>query len=170
MNILFLGRLDDFKDPITFVRAASKLEQHKFILAGEGPLFQECKNEAKTQNISFLGWVNHSKAQELMKEADIFCQLSPIENIWAASLIEAMKNKKAIICTDAGYTNKYLKNGQHVLLIPAKSPDAIIEAIKRLQNSKLRAKLGRNAHNFIKKNMTVQKITKEILCAIQEII
>jgi glycosyltransferase involved in cell wall biosynthesis len=80
--------------------------------------------------------------------------LSPYENIWAATLISAMKHKKAVICTDVGYTRTFLKHGYHVILIPPKDPAALAEAITKLANdSELRRMLGENAHSFVKENL-----------------
>ena len=52
MNILFAGRLVDFKDPVTFVKAARLLSQnmtesaHQFVIAGDGELLEECRKLA----------------------------------------------------------------------------------------------------------------------------
>jgi glycosyltransferase involved in cell wall biosynthesis len=170
MKILFAGRLVDFKDPLTFIKAALLLnrdpttEVHDFIVAGDGELLKACKQlAAKQANINLLGWIEQKKVTELMIQADVFCQLSPFENIWAASLISAMKHKKAIICTNVGYTNQFLKDGQNAILIPARDETRLAEAITALsENPELRGKLGTNAYTFVEEHLTVQKIATEI--------
>lgn len=170
MNILFAGRLVDFKDPVTFVKAARLLSQnitepaHQFVIAGDGELLEECKKLAfGYKNISILGWVKPEKVDDLMAHADIFCQLSPYENIWASTLISAMKHKKAVICTNVGYTTKYLTHGYHTFLIPPKNHVALAEAISILANdNELRRRLGENAYNFVQKNMSIQQIANQI--------
>jgi len=170
MNVLFVGRLVDFKDPVTFVKAARLLSQstieqaYQFVIAGDGGLLEECRKLAfGYENISILGWVKPEKVNDLMSRADIFCQLSPHENIWATTLISAMKNKKAIICTNVGYTGTYLTHKYDVFLIPPNNHVALAEAINILANdAELRHMLGENAYSFVKKNLSIEKITDQI--------
>ena len=170
MNILFAGRLVDFKDPVTFIKAARLLSQnmtepaHQFVIAGDGDLLEECRKLALGyKNISILGWVKPEKVDDLMIHAEVFCQLSPYENIWASTLISAMKHKKAIICTNVGYTDKYLTHKHHAFLIPPKNHVALAEAINILANdNELRQRLGENAYAFVQKNLSIQKIANQI--------
>ncbi|OGD48229.1 hypothetical protein A3K79_07190 [Candidatus Bathyarchaeota archaeon RBG_13_46_16b] len=170
MKILFVGRLVDFKDPVVFLKAARLLSSnaaetpHEFIIAGDGGLMKECKELARGfDNIHLLGWVKQEIVNDLMHQADVFCQLSPYENIWAATLISAMKHKKAIICTNVGYTSTFLKNDHHAILIPSRDHAGLAKAITRLSNdSELRRVLGENAFSFVQENLSVEKITDEI--------
>lgn len=170
LNILFVGRLVDFKDPVTFVKAARLLGQnmiepaHQFVIAGDGRLLEECRKLAfGYENISILGWVKPEEVNDLMSRADIFCQLSPYENIWASTLISAMKHKKAIICTNVGYTDTYLTHKYHVFLIPPNNHVALAEAINNLANdNELRCMLGKNAYSFVQENLSVEKIADQI--------
>jgi glycosyltransferase involved in cell wall biosynthesis len=170
MNVLFVGRLVKFKDPVTFIKAARLLSQSKiesayqFVIAGDGELLEECKKLALGhQNITLLGWVKPEKVMDLMSQADIFCQLSPYENIWATTLISAMKYKKAIICTNVGCTGKYLKHKYHVFLITPNDHVALAEAISILaSDDDLRRTLGENAYSFVQENLSIEKITDQI--------
>lgn len=164
MKVLFVGRLVDFKDPVTFIKAAQLLAYHQFILAGDGELMKECVILAEGfGNICLLGWVKHEDVNALMDEADIFCQLSPYENIWASTLISAMKHKKAIVCTDAGCTKSFLKNYFHALLIPPRDHVALAKAITRLAvNDELRLGLGESASSLVEDTLSVERIVGEI--------
>lgn len=164
MKILFAARLEAVKNPITFVEAGMQLPNHEFTVAGDGSLRKQCELLAScSNNVKFLGWVNSEAIRRLMRETDIFCQLDNIENIWSSSLVAAMKNKKAIICTNVGYTNRYLKDNYHVLLISPRSCSELVGAIERLANSiDLRQRLGENAQIFVHENLSIEKIVKEI--------
>lgn len=170
MNVLFVGRLVKFKDPVTFVKAACLLSQspakppYQFVIAGDGELLEECRNlTLGYENISILGWVKPEKVNDLMSRADIFCQLSPYENIWATTLISAMKYKKAIICTNAGYTGTYFRHRHDIFLIPPSNYVALAEAINILANdNQLRCTLGENAYSFVQENLSIEKITAQI--------
>ena len=170
--VLFAGRLDTFKDPLTFVEAANLLIKrgergNTFLIAGEGPLSGEIKayidKRGIEDRVKMLGWVSHEEVQSLMNIADIAVQLSPVENIWAAVLIEVMAHKKAIICTNAGKTAEFLKDGWEVLLIEPRDPEKLAEKIALLsENEGLRRKLGQNAFDYAKRNFDVKEIGKEI--------
>jgi glycosyltransferase involved in cell wall biosynthesis len=170
LKILFVGRLVDFKDPIAFIKAARLLSSnspetiHQFTIAGDGELMKECQELARGyDNIHLLGWVKQEIVNDLMDQSDVFCQLSPYENIWAATLISALKHRKAVICTNVGYTSNFLKHGYHVILVPPRDPAALAEAITKLANdSKLRRVLGENAYSFVKEILGVDRIADEI--------
>lgn len=167
MKIIFAARLIDFKDPITFVRASLVLPQHDFVVAGDGKLLNECRKMAG-RNVTFLGWVPQSVVNENMTIADVFCQLSPVENIWSSSMILAMKIKKAMVCTNVGYTNRFLENGVHALLIPARNEIALANALVRLENEELRQTLGMNAYQCYRNALEITGIIKQIRALIQE--
>jgi glycosyltransferase involved in cell wall biosynthesis len=170
--VLFAGRLDTFKDPLTFVEGANLLIKrgergNTFLIAGEGSLSGEIKayidKRGIEEKVKMLGWVSHEEVQSLMNIADIAVQLSPVENIWAAVLIEAMAHKKAIICTNAGKTAEFLKDGGEVLLIEPRDPEKLAQKIALLsENEDLRRKLGQNAFDYAKRNFDVKEIGKEI--------
>lgn len=156
MKILFLGRLDNFKDPITFVETAKLLPNHEFLLCGDGPLMDECRKRAEhIPNLQVLGWVD----RKIMGECDVFCQLSPFENLWAASMIESMYKKIPIIATNVGYTEKYMQ-GKAILIQP-ESPRALAKAIKQYEDPELRKKMSMTAYNFAKKELSLKNIAKE---------
>ena len=166
MKILFAARLEAVKNPIMFVKAGVQLPDHEFIVAGDGSLRKQCEMLARgRKNIVFLGWVDTENMKRLMDETDVFCQLDSVENIWSSSLVAAMKNKKATICTNTGYTSKYLKDNYHVLLISQKEPSELVRAIERLSNdTELRRMLGVNAQALVNENLSTEKIVKEIRC------
>jgi glycosyltransferase involved in cell wall biosynthesis len=156
MKILFLGRLDDFKDPLTFIATAKLCNEHTFLLCGDGPLMAECKKRAEhIENLQVLGWVD----RKIMGECDVFCQLSPVENLWAASMIESMYQKVPIIATNVGYTDKYMKG--RAILIQPESPKALAKAIKQYEDPELRKKMASEAYKFAKKELSLKNIAKE---------
>jgi glycosyltransferase involved in cell wall biosynthesis len=166
LKILFAARLEAVKNPITFVEAGMQLPHHEFIVAGDGSLRKQCEVLASSSsNITFLGWVDAETVGRVMKEADVFCQLDNIDNIWSSSLVAAMKNKKAVICTNTGHTSIYLKDNYHVLLISPQKSSELVSAIERLSNdAELRHRLGENAQAFVHENLSTEKIVEEIEC------
>lgn len=170
MKILFAARLTDFKDPLTFIKTSTLMQKHQFIVAGSGKLMTKCREEAGS-NVKFLGWVTQTEVNQLMDECQIFCQLSPFENIWSSSLVGAMKHKMAIICTDVGYTRLYLQNMFNVLLIPSRNPKQLMLAIRKLvKDERLRFYLGENASLYVKERMCCGNILKSIELLVHSIV
>lgn len=169
MNILFAARLDPFKDPLTFVEAARLMPHHSFFLAGEGPLRNDCVRAA-SGNVTFYPWLPERELRDLRLKSDVFCQLSPVENVWAGSLIESMKMGMAVVCTDVGYTKQYLTDGFHLLLVPPRDPRAVAVAVRRLEDWKLRSYLGENARNFVSSNLSIARITAKVIGIAESIV
>ena len=98
-----------------------------------------------------------------LSAADIFLQTSPIENIWATSLMEAMLMGKAIIATDVGYTSQYLRDREEVLLIEPKNPKKLAEAIVELsEKQELGTQMGKKCSDYALQEFDCNKIIDKI--------
>jgi len=174
--VLFVGSLNDFKDPITFIEAANILinilqkTDIKFNIVGTGILEKKCKMLVKQYNldsyISFYGAV--SNVEEHYKNCDVFCALSPIENIWSTTLQEALCMDKPCIVTETEYSKRLLTHEQDAFLIPSKQSAKLAESILKIKSDiKLRDKLSNtkwkkefNIEKIVMKLYTLMRITK----------
>ncbi len=138
-KVLFLARVDKDKDPITFIKAAKLLRKYKdiiFILVGTGKLFdhvKEFKQKNKLSNVYLVGW--SSTPERWFCTADVYCALSPIENIWSTTLQEAIMADLPIISTKVGYTTRVLTHLKNAYLIPPSNPVELARAILFLRNN-----------------------------------
>jgi len=168
--ITFLAMLEDSKDPLTFVRSIPLvLEKRKdvlFVVMGDGRLMPEIKKEVIelgiTKNVQILGL--RSDRQEILNASDIFCALSPLENIWSGTVQEAMFCRVPMIVTRAGKTEEHLEHKKTAYLIAPRSPSELASAIlELLGDGKLREELGKNARLLFDRNWDREKITNQWL-------
>jgi phosphatidyl-myo-inositol dimannoside synthase len=154
----FAGRLNYFKDPLTFIRACATLKERgaSFIalLAGDGDLKAECScsiEKLSLQNcVRLLG--DRQDVEYLYRAADVAVHISPIENTWANTIAEAMFCETPIIITDVGHTRTTFTNGLDCIIIPACDPMALADKLMLVAQDKLLArKLTEGADALIKK-------------------
>jgi len=135
-------------------------ENIKFIIAGGGPLEESLRQQATELGISnyihFTGW--RSDALKFMNAFDIFIMPS----LWEALpivLLEALASRKTIITTDVGDNSKIIDHMTNGVLIPAKDPQAITNAILELaDNPPLREAMRKRAFDSYINNYTSKKM------------
>lgn len=139
--ISFVGRLNYFKDPLTFIAACNelKLAGYEFVavLAGDGDLRQEC--EAMINDNDLLGQVfllgNRQDTENIFASSTLTVHISPIENTWANSIAEAMYIGCPVILSDSGYTTKTFTDRVDCLLVKPSDPKLLANSIIELINS-----------------------------------
>lgn len=172
IRIGMVGRLDAIKGLNFLIEALPNVRQrinekfHVYIV-GDGPeeeaLQNQVKNLAVEDLISFEGY--HNNIPAWLKAWDIFCLPSLQEN-HSIALLEAMRASKAIICTSVGGNPETVTDGLEALLVPAKDPQAIADAlIKLIQSASLRQELEKNAHTKFIRCFTAD-VMKARLCEI----
>ena len=147
-TILHIGRFMKVKNHETLIRAfATFVKKHpcsKLQLLGEGEMFDEMQNLAKTLDVAdkveFLGL--QSNVYPFLHKADIFCLPSEYEGV-PMTLIEAMGTGLPIIASNVGGIPDMLTNNEDALLIKPTS-DELNEAMERLyQSDTLREEFGK---------------------------
>jgi glycosyltransferase involved in cell wall biosynthesis len=103
--ITFVGRLTQIKRPDRLLDVANEcktrgLDVH-FLIAGEGELFQSCKERAKRENLNltFFGW--RSDIDQIFAASDIAILTSDNEGI-PLTLIQAAQASLPIVATNVG--------------------------------------------------------------------
>jgi glycosyltransferase involved in cell wall biosynthesis len=156
--IPFVGRLDFFKDPLTFIHACAVLRQQgiSFMapIAGDGNLMSECQQEIQRYQlhdcIILLG--TRSDPERLFRIAAVTIHISPVENTWANVIAEAMFMEVPVVLSDAGYTQRLFTHEKDCLIVPAQHPVALAGALQCLiENRALRTKLIRGARELLRK-------------------
>ena len=155
--IPFVGRLDSFKDPLTFIQACAVLRQHgvSFMapIAGDGNLMSECKQEIQRYKlydcVILLGM--RSDPERLFRIATATIHISPVENTWANVIAEAMFMEVPVVLSNAGYTQRLFTHEKDCLIVPAQNPVALAGALQCLiENRALRTKLTRGAGELLR--------------------
>ena len=141
----FVGRLTQIKRPDRLLDVAAAMVAREvpihFLIAGEGELFQSCKERAKVENlpITFLGW--RKDIANLFSASDIAILTSDNEGI-PLTLIQAAQAGLPIIAPAVGSISDIVKNDVTGYLTTPQ-PGAIASALSAVAtDSGLRTRLG----------------------------
>lgn len=146
--VAFIARLYDFKDPMTLVDAIPDvLEQDpavQFAIIGDGVLLDEVRRRVKSlgvaPNVAVPG--ARSDINEILAASSVFVAISPIENIWSATISEATAVGVPCVMSDAGHTSQIFTSGIDCLMIQPGDSQGLATAIMcLLADSELRGSL-----------------------------
>jgi len=131
------------------------------ILAGEGKLRRELEAQAHSlglqDHVRFLGWVS-AASRRALPACDIFVQSSHWEAM-SVVVLEAMAGAKPMVITSVGENARVVINEQSGLVVPARSPQALADALTRLLDDvDLRHRLGAAAQQRFGELFTVQQM------------
>ncbi len=140
----FLGRLDPVKRVDDLIEAVGELGElvhlHIFGDGSEGPrIVRKIAQLQLSNRITLHGPV--ARPQEALGRVGILVLPSDAEG-FGLVLIEAMAAGVAVIATDVSGIRDVVRDGQTGLLVPARSPRALAQAIQRMvKDEALRARL-----------------------------
>lgn len=134
----FVGRLNYFKDPLTFIDACAHLHRRGVsfvgVLAGDGDLMPQCRQRITALELEdavrLVG--SRTDVEYIFAASAVTVHISPVENTWANTITEAMQCGCPVILSDAGYTRKTFTHGTNCYLVPARDPVALADAFDQL--------------------------------------
>jgi len=154
--ILFAGKLEEKKDPLTLFEAFSKLSRTncQLLFVGNGELESELKRRAlNTANIHFLDFQNQSYMPVVLQACSLFCLPSkgPGET-WGLVVNEAMASGKPVIISDkTGCGSDLVRENFNGAIFPAGDTRALTQIIDRLlQSAGGVKKMGENSLTLVK--------------------
>ncbi len=151
LNVLFVGRVCEEKG-LDYLFKATKPIKNKINITviGNGRVKYY---KRKYPFVNFLGQLTHKEVIEQLQNNNILIlpSLKRSTESFSNALLEAMSCGKAVIGTNVHGTPEMITDNYDGLLIQEKDPEAIKRAILRLQNKKLRDKLGNNARKTVLK-------------------
>lgn len=154
--VVFIGRLNYFKDPLTFIYACKllkeKTKRFRALIVGDGDMANKCREliqRLEVEDVVLMLGVR-SDTEEILAAATVSVHISPIENTWANVIAESMFMGRPVIMTDVGHTKSTFNDNQNCLLVPAKNPEALAGKIKELfENAELRSDLVKGANQLL---------------------
>lgn len=166
--VIFVGRLIKNKGVDYLVRAASKIDAQIYIFGG-GPeknrLIQLAKKR-KARNIHFMGYFGKEYIKELRqfyRRADVVVVPSVWDEPLGLVVLEAMVCGTPVVATKKGGIPLAVKDNYNGLLIRARSPKAIHQAVNKiLFDSALREKFAKNAQITVREKFDWRHLTKRI--------
>lgn len=169
IRIVFMGRLDSQKDPITLLKSANELINKRgisnvhFYFGGDGELYDEChsyiKNNNLSEHVTLLGWVTDKSG--LLSKCDIFSMPS-IYEAFGLVFVEAAHFSLPSVSTRVEGIPEVILDGETGLLVSEKDHIALSDKLELLiTDSKLRKKFGKEAkiraHREFSLDQMVQK-------------
>lgn len=136
--VCFVGRLEHFKDPFTFVRAVSlvlpKRKDVRFMLVGDGSLKEQVYsliNELGLKDSIILTGPRYD-LHRIFSITDLLVIISPEENDFGVALLEAITKGVPFLISDAGKTREVFTHKENAYLVPPKNPELAARGILEL--------------------------------------
>lgn len=159
LNILWAGRLLDWKRPADAVELALRLKENEISfrmnIIGDGPEAANIERAIRSgdlgEQVKMLGSKNPAEVRDHMAQSDIFLFTSDYREGWGAVLNEAMGCGSAVIASHAcGSTNYLIQHGVNGLVFPCGDTDSIFSYVKLLaEDDSLRFRLGEKAQQTV---------------------
>ena len=150
-----LGRISEDKGIPEFLAAAAGCADPNivFAVAGDGALASQVREAGP--NVFYAGYF--AQPENYLGGLDVYVQASRGEGL-SLALLEAMRAGKAIVATDVGATRDAVADGESALIVPARDPHALHDAIVRLRNDPaLRMRLGRGARARFEREFRIDR-------------
>ena len=137
--ILYVGRMDPYKNVVTLVRAFAELRRkletplHLLLIGPDDPRYPEAKNIARDfgilDHVTFLHSATDSELLSAYRDSSILVSPSSYEG-FGLPIIEAMKCGTPVICTTGGAQPEIA--GDAARIIPPADASALTEAMRNI--------------------------------------
>jgi len=174
--ITFIGAVSRTKDPLTFARAASLIQQEvpeaRFFLAGahaDPDLAAEVERFASESDIRHWHMPGFRKdAADILAAATVHVSTS-IRECLPLNLIEAMAAGKPVVATRCGGPEEVVADGETGFVVPPKDPEATAAAVLKLLNDPaLAARMGAAGRRRVERHFTADAYARRIEAVIGE--
>jgi glycosyltransferase involved in cell wall biosynthesis len=124
-RLLFVGSLDDRKNPLRLADAVERLGHGQLALIGDGPLRREL---AARPGVRLVGRIAHERVADWIDACDVLCQPS-IAEPFGQAILEAMASERSVVATRIGGPPEFVAPGAGVLVDPL-DVDAIASGLR----------------------------------------
>lgn len=172
---VFVGRLHQGKGLKELLAAwqvvTARCPHLRLWLVGEGPLEDELQRGIEEMHLRGKVVLTGSfdDVGDVLRAADVFVFPSHREGM-SLALLEAMAAGLPIVATDIPGNRELLEHEQSALLVPVAAPEALAEAVLRLNNNpELACRLGRKAREVVKDRYSLEETVRQHLALFDEI-
>ncbi|WP_165419421.1 glycosyltransferase family 4 protein [Corallincola spongiicola] len=165
IRILAMSRLVDNKGFEVVIQALCHLPHcFKLTIAGDGPCMTRLK-ELVSRNglhdrVEFLGWVNYSEKQTLLRSSDIFCLPSKYDS-FGMGFIEAMSYSLPVVALAHQSTPDVVPNGVAGILVNEGTPEVLARAI--VSSYERRSEFGKAGREYVLDKFNPDDVTYRVL-------
>jgi glycosyltransferase involved in cell wall biosynthesis len=170
VNAIVMGTVSTLywiKNQRILIDALSQLKDYDIflVMSGDGPLRDELTSYSLkigvNSKIRFTGWRND--VADILNALDVFV-LPSLSEGFPISLLEAMSIGLPCIATGVGGIGEIVEDGVTGLLIPPRSLDGLISALKRIIiDEKFRRELGSSARKYVSKYCNPSVYIKRVI-------
>ncbi|WP_413494612.1 glycosyltransferase family 4 protein [Morganella psychrotolerans] len=167
VKLLFVGRLDKQKDPLTLIKAfylcKKKHNEISLNIVGDGDLFDDCVNLVNAlglnDSVVMYGW--SGSTSEFYNNSDIFISPSIFE-AFGFTLTEAAYYKLPIIATNVEGIPEVVIDEKMGFLTEPKDINRISDKIIYLiENPEIAVNMGEYGHTYVTKNFPIEKMINQ---------
>jgi glycosyltransferase involved in cell wall biosynthesis len=164
-----VAHLADHKGHKYLIEAAGILKQKaphvKLIIVGKGPLRMELDEQVKKTDVDdivfFLGF--REDIPQILASLDLFVLSSYLEGL-GTSIMDAMASRLPVVATEVGGIPELVAHEKTGLLVPAKNPRALAEAILKLyRDRKLATLYGEEGYKVVHEKYSSRAMAKKII-------
>jgi glycosyltransferase involved in cell wall biosynthesis len=158
LQILFAGAIVEGKGILDLLAAAelarSDLADVAITCIGDGPLLDTCRRFVEQRQLGSLvqlpGFVDQATKQRMFRESEIFVLPSHFEAM-PISVLEASATGIAVVATDVGAMRSAVLDDVSGLIVPARNPPRLAEALVRLvRDEGLRRSMGDRGASWVR--------------------
>ncbi len=166
--LLQVGTLSYYRRAQDSIMALSclskKYDNLKLLLLGKGSneaLKNLCRRLGVEDKVLFFGSIQDEELPEIYAACDVF--IFPALLTWGIAVTEAMAAGKPVIVSKKSGASEIIEDNVNGFVIDHAKPMEIAVRIERLINDpELKKKIGINAHNFIKYNLSWANYAKDM--------
>lgn len=164
---LYVGKLEAKKGVRYILKAAQKLKEMEFWLAGGGPLRSEIEKSG-LGNVKLLGYVSDkNELAGIYNQCHLFVlpsyRTGKWEELFGVVIIEAMACRLPVIATDCIGPRDIIEDRKTGFLIKQKSVDAIVDKVEYVKNNQEHAHIvAENAYKLVKSRYDVSIVCSRI--------
>lgn len=129
-TFVFVGRLTEAKDLPTAFAAVELVEGARLVVVGDGP-DRAALERLAGDRVEFRGALPRDDALRVVAGAEAALLSSAWENLPHSS-VEALSVGVPVVATAVGGVPEVVRDGENGLLVPARDPDALAAAMRRL--------------------------------------
>jgi glycosyltransferase involved in cell wall biosynthesis len=148
-----IARLSKDKGVDVLTEALRNIEDATLLINGKGDMHIPSSPTVTLK-------ANVSDVNDIYKEIDVLVLPSRKEDPFGLVVVEAMLRGIPTICTDACGIAGYLEDGSDGLIVPADSSGALSQAIKQMEDSETRERIGAQGKKTATEQFTLERMVE----------
>ncbi len=171
-QVLTVARLTEQKSIDTLIDAMALLPAARLVIIGDGPARAALEQHARALNVrdrvEFLGALPQAELPPHYASCAVFA-LPSIREGMGLVFAEALLCGAPVIAADSGGVTDIVRDGETGVLVPARDPRALADAIARLLHDRaLAARLAANGAAWVRERYTRDRVAAQFVEIYQE--